>query len=116
LYKPFTKKIDRASQKKLAEASKLVWHSRDRIALWRVLTNLNESFKVSFVCDAKRFLPELMPVEIEKMTLFHAAEKLHSIYRESDWELRESGVLIFRGPINPLTKKQSSAERAPGTD
>jgi hypothetical protein len=72
--------------------------------LWQVLFAFKDNFNVNFLCDSKKFLSEFANVDIEKMPLVSALDRLKKYYPGSEWEMRESGFIIFRGPQNPINK------------
>lgn len=66
-----------------------------------ILKYLNNKYNISFVSDSRRFLNQRADINLPRMPLHKALDIITTRYSNTEWELRESGFLIIRGPSNP---------------
>lgn len=78
----------------------------------RVLKHLNEAYGVSFVCDAEQFMPQRVNVRIVNTTMAEALDALVKLYKGTEWEWRKMGVLVVRGPANPVRSQPAQAVKS----
>jgi hypothetical protein len=81
----------------------------------RALWELSQSSSLAFVADADPPLPPNYPVQWQKLTIYEGPmplramlDRLTALFKDTEWEYRESGIVVFRGPLNQARAKGSA--------
>jgi hypothetical protein len=84
-----------------------------------VLKALHEKYDIPFVSQANDGLPERTSIKLTNMPLADALDMLKKNYKDTDWEYRKTGYILFWGKTNlarnPLKNHQYSFPADPNS-
>lgn len=101
IYTPIKFSVKRKDYEKIPLLQKNVSFEIKKSKITDIMQYIYKNYNVNFLCDDRRLWKQVADVRIAPMPLYKALDKIASVYQETEWEWRESGMLIFRGPTNP---------------
>lgn len=111
IYLPRKFEVSQEKAKRLSALQQTVELDAQNITLPGVLLQLHEKYGIPFVCDPEREMPQRADVNLSRMTLGEALDRLMELYPNTEWEWRKYGVMVVRGPLNPARDRKPPADK-----